>query len=74
MKKPKTKKSQKFTGKYYSWLRNYIMKLQLIKFDWLKNFRFFLNMFLIFQIFDHFVNIVKNFNPDFAKNVRERLN
>ena len=30
-------------------------------------------MFLFFQIFDRFVNIVKNFNPDDAQNVRKRL-
>ena len=30
-------------------------------------------MFLIFQIFDRFVNIVNNFNPDDAQNVRKRL-
>ena len=27
-------------------------------------------MFPIFQIFDRFVNIVRNFNPDDAQNVR----
>ena len=31
-------------------------------------------MFLIFQIFDRFVNIVKKFNSDDAQNVRKRLN
>ena len=34
----------------------------------------FENMFLIFKIFDRFVNIAKNFNPDDAKNVRKRVN
>ena len=50
------------------------MKLQLFKFDWLKSFGAFLDMFLIFLICDHFVNIVKNFNPDDAQNLRKRLN
>ena len=50
------------------------MLLQLFKFDWLENFRAFLDMLLIFQIFDRFVNIVKNFNSDDAQNVRKRLN
>ena len=30
-------------------------------------------MFLIFHIFDHFVIIVKIFNPDDAQNVRKRF-
>ena len=50
------------------------MLLQLFKFDWLKSFRSFLDMFLIFQIFDRFANVVKNFNPDDAQNKRKRLN
>ena len=36
--------------------------------------RAFLGMFLIFQIFDCFVNIVNNFNPYDAQNVRKCLN
>ena len=31
-------------------------------------------MFLIFQIFDRSVNIVRKFNPDDAQNARKRLN
>ena len=31
-------------------------------------------MFLIFQIFDRFENVAKNFNPDDAQNVRKRMN
>ena len=40
---------------------NNIMLLQLFKLDWLKSFRAFLDTFLIFQIFDRFVNTVKKF-------------
>ena len=36
------------------------MQLQLFKFDWSKRFKAFLDMFVILQIFDRFVNIVKN--------------
>ena len=50
------------------------MYLQLFKFDCLKSFNAFLDTFLIFQIFDRFENIVRNFNPDDAQNVRKRLN
>ena len=39
-----------------------------------KKIRAFLDMFLYFQIFDRFVNIVQNFSLDDAQNVRERLN
>ena len=38
------------------------------------NWTAFLDMFLIFQIFDLSVNIVKNLNPDDAQNVRKHLN
>ena len=47
---------------------------QLFKFDWSKNFKAFLDLFLIVQIFDRFVNIVKKFNPDDAQNERNWLN
>ena len=35
------------------------MRLQLLKFDWSKIFKTFLDMFLIFQIFDRFVKKCK---------------
>ena len=50
------------------------MSLQLIKIDWSNSFKAFLDMFVIFQIFDSFVYIVKSFNPDDAQNVQKRLN
>ena len=36
----------------------------MFKFDWSKSFKAILGMF---QIFDRFVNIFKNFNPDLKK-------
>ena len=47
------------------------MYLQLFKFDRSKSFKELFGMFLIFQIFDRSVNIVENFNPDDAQNVRK---
>ena len=57
-------------------LITYYYVITVVKFDWSNFkafFKAFLDMFLIFQIFDRFVNIAKNFNPDDAQNVRNCL-
>ena len=46
----------------------------MFNFDWSKRFKAFLDMLIVFQIFDCFATLVKKFNPDDAQNVRNCFN
>ena len=75
MKEQKTKKSQKFTGKCYWWLRNLLWNYSCLNLIGQKNLRAFLNMILIFSdlwLFSKDCN--ETINPDDAQNVRKWLN